>query len=65
MKHLTELALSKYQNHLAIIQHLYLLGAMTDECYKESVESAGKLWQADLDMIGLLEKRQNFINEVA
>ena len=65
MKHLYELALSKYQNHLNIIQHLMMLGAMTQEVYLESRESAAKLWAADNDMIAHLEIRQNFINEVA
>jgi len=64
MKHLHELALSKYQNHLNIIQHLMLLGAMTHEVYLESRASAARLWQADCDMISLLETRKNLINEV-
>jgi hypothetical protein len=65
MKHLHELALSKYQNHLNIIQHLYLLEAMTEEVYRESMISAARLWKSDIDMISLLETRKNFINEVA
>jgi hypothetical protein len=64
MKHLHELALSKYQNHLNIIQHLYLLEAMTEEVYLESRASAARLWSADQEMIKHLEQRQNFINEV-
>jgi len=64
MKHLYELALSKYQNHLNIIQHLMMLGAMTEEVYLESRESAARLWAADIDMIRHLEQLQNFINEV-
>jgi len=64
MKHLYELALSKYQNHLNIIQHLMLLGAMTDEVYRESRASAARLWAADQEMIAHLEQRQNFISEV-
>jgi len=63
MKHLYELALSKYQNHLNIIQHLMMLGAMTQEVYLESREAAARLWQADIDMIKHLKARQNFINE--
>ena len=65
MKTLTELALSKYQSHLNIIQRLFMLGAMTAEKYQESRESAAILWQADLAEIANLESRQNFLNEVA
>jgi len=65
MKHLYELALSKYQNHLNIIQHLRMLGAMTEEVYLESRGAAARLWAADQEMIKHLETRQNFIDEVA
>lgn len=62
MQNLTEKALSNYQCHLAIIQRMYLIGAMTQEKYTESIRSANTLWNADQKEITKLSKRSNIIN---
>jgi hypothetical protein len=59
---LNEQALQRYQHHLAIIQRLYIIGAMPQKMYTESCESAAMLWAADQREIAGFETRQNLIN---
>jgi len=59
---LHEMALDQYQNNLAIIQRLFLIKAMTQDQYQESMEQARRVWEASQSQINRFDTRISILN---